>query len=64
MEYKDRKFCGLISLYSVTNRFRCPLKEYKAITNSACDGCALFETYLEFKEKSMELLKDYNYGKN
>lgn len=60
MEYKDRKLCGLINLHSVTNRFRCPLKEDNAITNSTCVGCALFETYLEFKEKSMEQLKEHN----
>ena len=58
MEYKDRKICGLINLHSVTNRFRCPLKEDKAIKDSACDGCALFETYLKFREESMKQLKE------
>lgn len=58
MKYEDRKLCGLINLHSITNRYRCPLKEDKAIKGTACYGCALFETYLEFKEKSMELLKE------
>lgn len=58
MEYKDRKLCGLINLHSITNRFRCPLSEEKAIKDSACDGCALFETYLEFKSESMDMLKE------
>lgn len=58
MEYKDRKLCGLINLHSMTNRFRCPLEDERAIKGSSCDNCYLFETYLNFKEKSMELLKE------
>lgn len=56
MEYTDRKICGLINLRSITPTLRCPqLFNSNAIKNSACDGCELFETYLRFKDRSMEL---------
>lgn len=56
MEYTDRKICGLINLHSMTPILRCPqLFDSNASKNSACDGWELFETYLRFKDRSMEL---------
>ena len=58
MEYKDRKRCGILNLHYIRNSLRCPLQEDKAIKNSPCVGCALFEAYLEFNEKAIEQLKE------
>lgn len=56
MKYEDRKLCGLINLHSGVPGLRCPqLFESKANKSSSCDGCELFEKYLSFRERSIEL---------
>ena len=56
MEYQNRKICGLINLHSTINSLRCPqIFDSKACKDSPCDGCELFEIYLKFRRKSIEL---------
>lgn len=56
MEYKYRKICGLINLHSMVPELRCSqVFDSMAGKNTPCDGCELFETYLKFKERSIEM---------
>ncbi len=48
----NRKKCGLL------DRHICPLKEEYSQKGVACDGCELFELYLELKSHSMILEKE------
>lgn len=56
LNYEDRKLCYLLNPSNTTPTLRCPqLFESKANKSSSCDGCELFEKYLSFRERSIEL---------
>lgn len=60
MKYEDRKVCGLINLHTTTNPLRCPVKPRRAVKDADCMDCELFETYLNFKELSIQLRNSKN----
>lgn len=49
MERLQRKKCGYLANHV------CPLKPSKATIGESCDGCALFEKVLAFKELSQRI---------
>jgi len=47
----EKKKCGYL------NNHVCPLFPSKAQIGVPCDGCSLFETFLFFKRRSMDIEK-------
>lgn len=47
--HENKKKCNLIDGHV------CPQKSNKSNEGSRCDGCILFEAYLNFKERSMKI---------
>lgn len=55
MEYTERKICELLNFENDQEDLRCPqLFNSSAIIGSSCNGCQLFETFMKFKERSIE----------